>query len=185
MLKTQIFILLLSASGAFAHAAKFVSQPNAGEVTFEAVGKPAMLKVRGHGPAASGEFVIGGGKVSGTSEFELARLETGMDLRDRHMKEKYLEVEKHPKAKLTLTDLAVPAGFGAASSLGETRFVGTLLLHGVEKPVEGTLSYASGKAEARFEAKLSDFGIAVPSYMGITIADTVKVFVAMGLKESQ
>lgn len=176
----SIAFALVCASPGF--AAKLVSQPRPGEVVFEAVGRPAMMKIKGQGPAPTGEFTVEKGKASGTAELDLRTLETGMSLRDSHMKDKYLEVAKHPKAKLTVDAFDVPADFTAGTSLGEKPFKGTLLLHGVEKAVEGVFSFEGGVANARFETKLSDYGIAVPSYMGITVADTVKVSVTIALR---
>jgi polyisoprenoid-binding protein YceI len=56
-----------------------------------------------------------------------------------------------------------------------------LKLHGVEKPVSGTFdlsgSGASPKLAAKFAIKLSDFGIGIPSFAGVTMADEVAVTV--------
>jgi polyisoprenoid-binding protein YceI len=87
------------------------------------------------------------------------------------MKNKYLETAKFPEAKLTFAGLPFSAQMKT--------FKAKLLLHGVEKEIFGTCTVAGGdlKTLADFEITLSDFNIEIPSYMGIKVADKVKVSV--------
>ena len=63
--------------------------------------------------------------------------------------------------------------------LDQVPFEGTLTLHGVEKPVKGLAkverSHDQATFDAQFETQISDYGIAVPSFAGITIADKVQI----------
>jgi hypothetical protein len=161
------------------------ADPAASKVTFLAVGKPSMLKI--HGTASSGpaaDLKLEGNQLKGAAEFEMEKLDTGINLRNQHMKEKYLHVKEHPKSKLTLVDAAVDGDFASTlSNGGEKPFKGTLLLHGKEKEVSGTYTAKNGQVQAKFPIKLSEFAIDIPSYLGVTVADTVDVNVDLSLKK--
>ena len=155
-------------------------QTDAGSVEFVATGWPSALKIHGKGTGPGGTLTVTDHSVSGSLAVDLASLETGISLRDRHLKEEYLQVERYPQARLTLSRLdvtLVPDGatFGAVA----VPFEGTLLLHGVEKPVSGLAKVSRRDSQiavsAQFSINLGDFGVAVPKYMGITVAEKVDV----------
>ena len=151
-----------------------------GKVEFDAVGWPSALKIRGQGNGLEGRLEVDGDAVSGSIAFDLQSLTTGIALRDRHLKEKYLEVGRFPRATFTLSRLALDKVPSSESFSAVTiPFGGTLALHGVEKPVGGEAKIARAgptvTTTASFEISIKDFGIEVPSYMGITVAEKVQV----------
>lgn len=153
-----------------------------GTVSFEAIGRPSMLKIKGTGKALKGSLKIAGSKVSGSCSFDLDSLETGLSMRDKHMKEKYLEVAKFPQATLTLTDLQLSDSAQKDSFIKEKiPFKGLMKLHGVEKAVEGSAEVSRGATGytvvATFPVKTPDFSIATPTFAGITVADNVTITV--------
>jgi polyisoprenoid-binding protein YceI len=158
-------LLFALASYSPAYAAGYAVDPSTSAVTFQAIGTPGFLHVNG-----AGGKVTGG--PGGTFTVTLSDFATGIDLRDKHMKEKYLEVAKYPVATLKLA--TVPTVSGA--------FTGTLTLHGVMKAVSGDVTLTpQGKrlsVVAEFPVVLSDFGIAVPSWLGVTVAQNVTVSVS-------
>jgi len=96
------------------------------------------------------------------------------------MKEKYLQTQIYPQAKLTLLSVGAPLEkLMSDYEATDVAFTGSLLLHGVEKPVTGKGSFKrAGNAlngTASFQVKLSDFAITVPSFMGVIIADVVDI----------
>jgi polyisoprenoid-binding protein YceI len=153
---------------------------DAGSVEFLATGWPSALKIHGKGTGPGGTLTVTDHSVSGSLAVDLASLETGISLRDRHLKEEYLQVDRYPQARLTLSRLdvhLVPEGatFGAVT----VPFEGKLLLHGVEKPVSGQAKVSRSDSHitvnAQFSINLKDFGVGVPKYMGITVAEKVDV----------
>ncbi len=151
-----------------------------GSISFDALGKPSMLKIHGQGEAPKGQIQIKNDKASGSLTFQLDTLATGIALRDEHMKKRYLEVEKFPNAKLTLSDFAVPSSYASADfKAQDVPFKGTLSLHGVEKPIEGVVSLERKDANlilnAKFPVKTADFGIKTPSFAGVTMGEDVRV----------
>lgn len=180
-MKFKLFVaasaLVISSGLSFAAPINFAVDPSQSPAEFLATGKPGFLKIHGEGAKVSGSGVIDGNKLTGSFKLALDGFKTGIDLRDTHMKEKYLEVGKFPEAILTLDpmDIAWPAETSSKA------FTGKLTIKGVEKAVQGTLSLkkdgekAVGNAE--FTVKLADYPIGVPSHLGITVAEVVNVTV--------
>ncbi len=155
-----------------------------GTVEFNAVGRPSALKIRGKGAAPKGTLTVEGTALSGAATFSLDSLDTGIKLRNEHMKKKYLETEKYPEAKVTFAKLSLPDSLKADGAVAEkVPFQGTLSLHGVEKPISGTakIERKGGQVQlaADFGLKISDFGIATPGFAGITMAEDVQVLVQL------
>jgi polyisoprenoid-binding protein YceI len=155
-------------------------------VRFEAIGKPSFLKIKGvddGGQGLSGSMSREGVSVAGKAVFRLDALSTGLELRDSHMKEKYLEIAKFPTAELVIRKL--PWGPRDAGDFAEVKgtFAGELTLHGMTKEVlgEATVERDGGELEATvsFTIKLTDFQIGIPSFQGITVADEVVVAVTL------
>lgn len=117
----------------------------------------------------------------------LRNLSTGISLRDRHMKEKYLETDKYPTAELKVArgELKVPAPGGSEEGSAN----GLLNLHGTEKkvPVKYRASESSGlyTVVASLHVNMGEFGIATPSFMGATVRPDVDVKASFHLQQAQ
>lgn len=167
---------LLFALPALAAPTTYAPAPSS-EATFEAVGKPSLLKIKGKGAVVGGNLEMDGNKPKGRFEVDLNAFNTGINLRDRHMKEKYLETAKYPKAVVEIDSLDLPAGWAPGKDAENVKFKGKLTLKDVTKPIEGLakISGASMATEAKFTINLQEFPVGVPSYMGVTVADAVEV----------
>jgi polyisoprenoid-binding protein YceI len=160
--------------------AHFSVQPRDGSVEFLAVGWPGALSIHGKGARPNGTVFVDGRNVSGVVSLELGTLDTGIDLRNRHMKENYLQVAKYPRSELRLTRLAIPDWPSVgAFDVNNAVFEGELSLHGVTRSVRGAARIRR-KADvldvvASFEINTRDYGIETPGYMGVTVAESIKV----------
>lgn len=126
--------------------------------------------VPGAPPAASGEFVV-----------DLDTLDTGIGLRNAHMRDRYLETGRAPEfAKAVLSDIQL-AGLDTAAPSGRGSFTGLLRLHGVQRPVEGQVEVrrrgTSLQVQVVFPVRLPDFDIPKPRYLGVGVRDEVTVHV--------
>lgn len=164
------FLFLFEAGGVLAaHPVK------SGHVNFIAKGNPGFMKIEGKSEKGlSGQLDLAQPGSPGVFEFDLNDIETGIELRDEHMKEKYFEVKKYPKAKLEMKSIS---GGPDLDSESKGAFSGTLTLHGVSRDVTGEYSLVSRKVSAKFPLRISDYKIDVPSWMGVTVADQVDVVV--------
>lgn len=178
-MKKSILIVALVTLGTPVFAAVQSIAAKGGGVEFLAIGKPSFIKIHGKGSAATGKLNVEGEKVSGQFEFELNSLATGIETRDDHMKNKYLEVGKFPKAALDLKSASPLAGWSLKKpAVKDAEFNGTLTLHGVSKPVTGKFQVSdTGGVSVDFKVKLTDYGVAIPQFAGITVADEVEITV--------
>lgn len=118
----------------------------------------------------SGSVSLQDGKFKGKNiVVDLKSLSTGMELRDDHAKNKYLDVKMYPTAILLE---AV-----GANGVGKAR----IKVRDKESLVNGTYKVSSsGKnLKAEFKIKLSSFGIADVNFKGIGVEDEVRVEVVV------
>lgn len=180
-LKLSMIIFGLLSLGASSPTNKWTIdlERGTGLVSFRASGRPSAIRINGKGERAKGTLSIQGLLLNGALTFSLESLDTGIKLRNEHMKKKYLETEKYPEAKLVFSSFALPESFSADTVSAALAFEGKLYLHGLEKPVSGTAKVQKNREEisvtAEFGLKMSDFGIAIPSFAGITMAEDVAV----------
>ena len=162
---------------ALALSAQATISGSGGSVEFTAVG-PAGLKINGKSPAIT-ESESGANVVV---TVPLANLDTGIGLRNDHMKKKYLETDKYPNAVLTVAKSAVSLPNG-----GTGDSTGTLSMHGKQKNApfhytvrkEGTEYVVSGN----LRVNLTDFGIEQPSFAGASVKPDVDVAVQFRSKD--
>jgi len=146
-------------------------------VTFTATG-PAGMKVVGKGTeltfASQGAWVV--------FKVPLRSVSTGMGMRDRQLRDKYLEVESFPFAELRVARdaLSMPALNGASEGDVPAR----LSLHG--KTADTTVHYAIARQGERikvagsFRIDLRAHGIDVPNHHGMMLSPEVEVSVHFG-----
>ena len=115
----------------------------------------------------------------GSLAVDLRTLDTGISLRNDHLREKYLEVDKgagYDKAVLSDIDLK---GLNPDAPEGKGSFTGSLTLHGVKKTVTGPVEVkktGSGlRVKASFPVNLPDYNIPEPRYLGVGVKNTVQV----------
>jgi hypothetical protein len=154
-------------------ASAALSTPSGVGVKFVAAGPGGVSIV---GESAALRILDDGQSIAVVAPLE--GLHTGIGLRDRHMKEKYLEVAKYPEAELRVDrkSLAFPStGQLARDARGEFK------LHGHSKPVpfhyQATRAANGFDVSATFELNIKDYGIEVPSYLGVTVKPDVEVSV--------
>jgi polyisoprenoid-binding protein YceI len=106
----------------------------------------------------------------------LKNLDTKIDLRNKHMREKYLEIDKYPNAELRVAKDAITKGATSRQANG------LLTIHGKTKPTAFTYSSkADGAAtgvSGSLRLNIKDFGITQPGYAGITVKPDVDVAVS-------
>lgn len=182
-MKNKFVLIFLTALSLSATAAiQLKSNPKEGLVEFEAIGRPSMLKIKGTGEGVMADLKIDNNMLSGKIQFSLKSLKTGIELRDEHMLTKYLQVDRFSEAQLVLTNSSLPKNFSLSTpGINNYPFKGILDLHGVKKEIAGNYSVDSAQlaSNASFEIKLSDFNIDIPSYLGVKVADIVKIKVAI------
>ena len=125
--------------------------------------------------------------LQGTIEVDLTTLDTGIGLRNTHLRDTYLEVGRGPNfARAVLSAIALD-GADPRTFEGETAFSAMFLVHGVEHPVSGVAELARTvdgvEVVARFQVALPDHAIQAPRYLGVGVRDQVRVEVRFTASE--
>jgi len=110
-------------------------------------------------------------------EVDLKTLDTGIGLRNRHMRENYLQTDKFPNAsfKGKITNVT-PAAQGAINVDAE----GEMFIHGVTKNIKiSGLLTKSGNSDynikTNFTIKLSSYNIDIPSIMMVKLSEVIEL----------
>ena len=149
-------------------------------VQFFAKGTVPGLSINGKGS----DLMVSDDGANLTVIAPLGNLKTGIDLRDKHMKEKYLHTDKFPNAELVVarSALKIPAS-GDASGEAE----GTFKIHGQSKSArfryeakrEGSTFHVVGKVSVN----ITDFGVEKPSHLGVGVKPEIDLEVRFDVEE--
>lgn len=170
-----ILSLAVVSSSSVAEAA-FVGRSDA-NVAFTAIGPAGMKIVGTTRDLTVAEDAQGGVAVTVT----LGTLTTGMALRDKHMREKYLEVQTYPTAILRVSRASLNVPGPGQSGTFDSK--GTLTLHGTTRPIlfhytaksDGQTAYA---VSGSMTLDMTDYGIAKPGYLGVSVKTPVDLAVS-------
>lgn len=114
-----------------------------------------------------GQAILKGDVVTATQvEVDLNTLKTGIELRDKHLKE-HLETAKYPKALLLTADGKDKAGKGM------------MMIRGMNMRIEGKYQIVDKELVAEFDMSLNSLKIEKVRYMGIGAKDMVHVTVRL------
>jgi polyisoprenoid-binding protein YceI len=124
----------------------------------------------------------------GSLAVDLRTIDTGIALRNDHLKEKYLEVDKGAGYEQAVLSDVVLQGLNADLPTGKGSFSGSLMLHGVKKTVTGPAEIRQAgpgwRVRASFPVNLPDYNIDKPRYLGVGVKDTVQVSVTFTATQS-
>lgn len=125
--------------------------------------KAETAKVKGHA-TKSGDTV-----TAENIEVDINSIKTGVDLRDKHLKERLLS-DKYPVAKLIKAE--GKGGKGKA----------TVEVKGIKKEVTGTYKVSGNTLQAQFKMSMTDLEIKDTKYMGVGAKDEVMVTITVPIK---
>lgn len=176
-LKHMLLAALLLASPSFAGVERSgdasVAFTGKGPAGFKLEGKTNEVTIKDHGD-----------KV--VFSVPLSTLKTGIDLRDRHMQEKYLEVSKHPEAVLEVlwTSIKLPENGQTVTQTTN----GKMTIRGKTKEVPVTYTVKRNgdvyEASGKVPLNLKDYDINIPSYMGVTVKPDIETAVSFSFKKT-
>jgi len=126
--------------------------------------------------------------LDGSVAVDLRGIDTGIALRNDHLREKYLEVDKGAGYDQAVLSDVVLQGLTADAPAGKGSFTGSLMLHGVKKTVTGPVEVRQAgtgwRVRASFPLNLPDYNIDKPRYLGVGVKDTVQVSVTFTATQS-
>lgn len=141
------------------------------KVSFTAKG-PGGLKITGK----TSDLTVSEDEDNITFTVDMKTVTTGIGLRDRHMKNKYVEVAEYPTVTIVVSRSAFRFPDGKTPTSGTIEALFTT--HGQEKEV--SLHYEVKKQKDRFQVEgdfnfnVEEHGIKIPTYLGVTVYPTMK-----------
>jgi polyisoprenoid-binding protein YceI len=181
MRKLIALAALAAAPALFAQSKTYEVKPHANSVA-EFHAEDTYDKFDGKTNEVSGTIVADPSKPAASSvaiSIDMGSLDTGVSLRNKEMRELYLQTPKFPKATFKSVSVSGPASI-AQGQPADVSVTGDFTLHGVTKrmtfPVRVVL-LADGRLHAttNFNVKMPDFGISVPHNILVTVEDMVPV----------
>lgn len=179
-------LVALVVCAASARAATFVVKPGKStEVVFTSRAPTETLE--GRTDRMEGRLDVDpsgvGDSVTVHFEVDLASLDTGSKMRNKHMRENHLETAKFPKAVFDGAAVLSPAGAKLEAGKPVTfEAEGTFTVHGVSRRLrctaEVTLSGGALAFKASFPVTLEDHAIKRPEILFLKLAETQQVRVS-------
>jgi polyisoprenoid-binding protein YceI len=142
------------------------------DIEFHAIG-PGGMKINGKAPGLTA--AEDGGKL--TASVPAAKLDTGIKLRDKHLRE-YLEAEKCPQIALSVDRQKLQ--FPEEGKELSAEATGTFTLHCQTKPLK--FKYTAKRTGSDYHVSavpasdidIRDYGVKVPSYLGVSVKPHVR-----------
>jgi polyisoprenoid-binding protein YceI len=123
----------------------------------------------------------GSASLDGELSVDLKTLDTGIGLRNRHMLDNYLEVQKGGDFEVAAMSQIDVGTLESGVADGTRPFTARLHLHGTTQAVSGTAKLithgSSVRVEASFPVRISDYGIAEPRHLGVGVKNEIGVHV--------
>ncbi|MBK6911946.1 MAG: YceI family protein [bacterium] len=181
-----IATLLVLSSSSIAENTDFSLQTTGAKQVVQFVSDAPLERIVGRADGISGKISLNLSNLTdgaaGTVTVDLKTLDTGLSLRNQHMRENHLHTAEHPDAVFTVTSIASAdpsdiSGGGVAATLVR----GQLDLHGVKQEYEilGSLSFdkTDGTLRAQYiwPVQLKDHQIPRPAFLFMKLSDTQEI----------
>lgn len=149
--------------------------------------KATLESFSGKAKDVTAEFDVDPAKLKETKGIvtvDLRSLDTGIDLRNKHMRENHLHTDSFPHAVFELDSVA-----GAGASVGAPTVItlhGRMTIHGTTKGVStpATISGIGSDAirvQAEFPLKITEYGVPRPEFLFLKLAEEVRIVVDLTL----
>lgn len=152
-------------------------------VSFFAEGSPGFLDIEG----TSSTLTTTDDGTKLTFTVPMSTVKTGIDLRDDHMNNEYVQIATYPNAVMTLNKADVKWPDASTSKTSGT-VAGTFNIHGKDQAVSVAYTInktSSGhKVSSSFKFDCSKAGITIPAYMGVTVDPKMEAKVTLELADA-
>jgi len=189
-IRSLLTLALLANAPNLARAEKFlVHAGKENKVTF--VSKASMESFEGKTSKLEGTIDVNPSKLGDSIavhlEVDMASLDTGLPMRNKHMRENHLETAKYPKAIFDGAAVRGPAGAALEPDKAKTFDVeGTFTLHGVSRRLRININATYTPQpkgdrisfQTTFPVLLADYQISRPQFLFLKLAESQEVRVA-------
>lgn len=186
-----LFLTLLSAIATCSASEMFAIVQGNSKNNVSFTSDAPLEAIVGKTNVVTGFVMLPDGSSQGSAEIhvDLASLDTGMSLRNKHMRENHLETEKYPEAVFKLSSLDIPGGSLAEGQRLAVTVKGTLTMHGKSQEITPlawlTLAGEELTIEASFNVLLNDYDIKRPEFLIMKLAEDQRIDVKLVGRRSQ
>lgn len=137
------------------------------KVSFFATGSPGFMSIEG----VSSTMTLTDDGTRLTFSVPMATVDSGIPLRDEHMNNNYVQIDKYPDAVIDLAkaDVAWPAEVGKSA---DVTVKANFTIHGMTHPTTVTATVTKTKTgfkvKGRFDYDVNAYAIVIEPYMGIS-----------------
>jgi polyisoprenoid-binding protein YceI len=162
--------------------------PDAGPGTVVFTSRAPMESFEGTTADVTGRVVLNptnlGDSLEIAVQVDMASLDTGIGLRNRHMRENHLHTDRFPRAAFTGARILEGAGADLRDGVPhDVVLEGAMMLHGVTRTVTAPvrLTWSDGedgtrlRIESRFEVTLADYDIPRPAFLIMKLNDVQRL----------
>jgi len=188
VMKTLILVFLFSCFPLFAQGVEFdVNHSAKNSVIFDS--EAPFGTVEGTTDKIDGYLYWNGASVTDNSSFyfqvDLDALDTGIGLRNRHMRENYLQTDKFRYASLKGK---IVKATQLSSGVFKVDVQAEMFIHGVTQNISlsGTLSKTGEKTyniKSDYSVKLSSYNIEIPNFMMMKLNEVVQLHLNFNLQQ--
>lgn len=186
MLRVMIIIALIFSAVINLTAQKYyVNQKSQNEIKF--ISDAAMETVIGTTDNIDGYLELDNtASFTGSKiyfEVELNSLDTGLELRNKHLRKEYLHTEKYPAAYF---EGKIISEKSIGKDTSNVTSEGTFFLHGkkIITQISGTIikNNATFNLKSNFSINLKDYGIKIPTVMFMKVNEEIQIVMNLHLK---
>ena len=184
----MVALVALASARAYAEAEEFVVQPGAKGNLVKFVSKAPAETFEGKTDQVRGRMVLDPAALADSITVEvevpLDSLDTGIDLRNQHMRENHLETARYPRAVFRGVRLLNPPVRSLEPGVTSTlELLGQFDLHGVSRSllVSAQVTLVAGEGPrrihvvAQFPVKLTDYQISRPKFLVLKLDEVQQV----------
>lgn len=150
--------------------------------------KATLESFSGKAKGINAEFDVDPAKLisaKGKVTIDLRTLDTGIDLRNKHMRENHLHTDSFPNAVFSLDSISGDGTLSAEAPMS-LAIHGQMTIHGVTKSITtpATLSAVGAhgmRIQAEFPLKITEYGIPRPEFLFLKLAEEVRIVVDLSL----
>lgn len=153
-------------------------------IKFKTTGKPVLVDIVGksNSPCYGSVTLEKDQIVKSDLKMKLDKIDTGIELRNKHLRENYLKIDQNPESTLEIKTIENVLEQLSGKLESDSKFTAEMQLAGKKSEVSGFYKIKKNIVEAKMDIDFKDFGVPTPSFMGVKIVDKIHLTINFEIK---